>query len=209
MTKQPNNLSHIVLNCSQVIEGILRKRVTPKEKIYLILERLCDTQIELIHEERELDMEGIKSEFLKKLKHQIKDDEDFREYPYDDHTGKRLKKGDTIKGVITFGHGLTYLTEEESDHVVQMRLEYIIKERLPLLPETGNCNEQRLIVIISMIYQVGFRGYKLFKNMRQAIQDKDWQKSHDECLDSKAYKYGLPGVKKRFEWYAKTLLKGE
>ena len=129
-----------------------------------------------------------KPEFLRKLKHRVKLDEGFRRYPYDDKKGMALEKGDTIEGTVTFGHGLTYLTEEESDHVVQMRLSSIIKDQLPLLPEIGNCNEQRLIVIISMIYQLGFRGYKRFKKMRKAIQDKDWLRASEEMRDSQWYR---------------------
>ena len=55
MTIYPNNLNHIILNCSQVIEGILKKRISKREKIYLLLNRICDTQIELIGKLRELD----------------------------------------------------------------------------------------------------------------------------------------------------------
>ena len=147
--------------------------------------------------------------FLQDLKKQVKGDEGFISKPYDDATGLVLKKGDTIQGTVTFGHGLTYLTEEESDHVVQLRLKYIIEQYLPQLSEIGSCNHSRLIVIISMIYQLGFRGYKLFKNMRKAIQDGNWSKAYVECLDSSAYKNGLMGVRSRFEWYAKTLLEGK
>jgi len=146
---------------------------------------------------------------INKTKTVILKDEGFRAKPYDDQTGLELKQGYFIRGIPTLGHGLTYLTEEESEVVVEMRLRSIVLNYFPLLSEIGNCNEQRLVIIISMIYQLGFTGYKRFKNMRQAIQDKEWPKAHDECLDSKAYKYGLPGVKKRFNWYADTLLKGE
>jgi len=148
-------------------------------------------------------------EFLQKLKKRIKKDEAYRAYPYDDKTGHMLTKGSTVYGTVTFGYGLTYLTEEESDHVLQMRLRWIIEELLPKLPEIGNCNHDRLIVIISMIYQFGFEGYKRFSRMREAIQMQDWQGAAEECLDSKAYRRGMPGVRKRFEWYAKTLRDGE
>jgi GH24 family phage-related lysozyme (muramidase) len=151
----------------------------------------------------------MKEETLKKLKARIKDDEAYRAYPYDDITGIRLRSGDIVQGNPTIGYGFTYLTEIESDHVLQLKLTHIIENNLSLLPETVSCNDARLIVIISMIYQLGYQGYFEFMRMRGAILAQDWQTAYNECLDSHAYRYGLPGVKKRFEWYAKTLRDGK
>ena len=47
--------------------------------------------------------------------------EGFREYPYDDATGQRIRRGLIVQGTPTFGHGLTYITEDESRWIVQRR----------------------------------------------------------------------------------------
>ena len=142
-------------------------------------------------------MNKINSEFLKKLKRRIKLDEGFRTKPYDDATGKELKKGDVIQGTITWGYGCTYETKEEADHVLQFKLAHIIESDLLIFPEIGNLNEARLLVYISMIYQMGVRGLKGFVKMRQAVKKEDWKEAKKEGLDSKWAKEDSPNRAKR------------
>jgi lysozyme len=39
--------------------------------------------------------------------------------------------------------------------------------------------------LVSMVYQMGLNGVKNFRNMIAALKDGDWQRAHDEALDSR------------------------
>jgi len=45
-------------------------------------------------------------------------------------------------------------------------------------------NEDRQTIIKSMAYQIGLFGIVKFKNMIAALESNDWQRAHDEALDS-------------------------
>lgn len=100
--------------------------------------------------------------------------EGFKSKPYQDHLG-----------IWTVGHGLTYLTEDESAHIVQNRLTSI-RNRL----KTDHTWLMRLPhdvidVLTEMCFQMGYTGCHNFKNMWMALEEDDFADAADEMLDSK------------------------
>lgn len=90
------------------------------------------------------------------------------------------------EGVPTIGHGLTYLTEEESTYIVEFfrlpRVERDLKQRLPWLD--GSHPEVQKI-LIHMAFQLGVSGVCKFHNTLAAIQRESWSEAADQMLDSK------------------------
>lgn len=116
------------------------------------------------------------------LVEQIKVSEGFRERPYQ-----------CSEGVWTFGHGLTYITEEESEIIVRMRL-YELEERLK--HRLAGLSPQRKIVLIDMAFNLGVAGLMKFKKMLAAVDRQDWETAANEMLDSKwAKQVGTRAVK--------------
>jgi len=140
----------------------------------------------------------MKPEFLKKLKKRIKTDEGFRSWVYDDATGERIRSGYRCLGTPTFGFGFTYITRDEADAVLQLKLKRIIEvDLLAFSKDLPYLNEARLLVYISMIYQMGAEGLGGFTEMRKAVRNRDWQRAYEEMLDSKWAKEDTPNRSKR------------
>jgi len=104
----------------------------------------------------------------------ILEEEGFREKPYLD-----------TEGVTTFGHGLTYITKEESEKIVQQRVYDIIGKLTIQFNWFYRMTEIRRTVIVSMVYQLGFRGFSNFKKMIKALEEEDYDEASVEMLDSK------------------------
>lgn len=84
----------------------------------------------------------------------------------------------------TFGHGLTYLTKEESLMVVHHRLITIhekISKRKPFFP-TLPLDAQ--FVLMEMAYQMGIGGLMRFKNTWNHLEHFDFKAAAEEMLDS-------------------------
>jgi lysozyme len=96
--------------------------------------------------------------------------EGFRERPYQD-----------TKGVWTIGHGLTYITKQESQEIVIKRLLEIRRE---LYPKIFLLSPVRQDIIVEMAYQMGMAGIYKFKNMWEAIDRRDINGAAKEMLDS-------------------------
>lgn len=87
--------------------------------------------------------------------------------------------------VPTFGHGLTFITEAESKAIVANRI-YTSKQALAnaygffvQLPEGVQD------VLVEMAYQMGVNGVLSFKNMWQALKQRDLNAAATAMLDSK------------------------
>ena len=87
--------------------------------------------------------------------------------------------------VWTIGHGITWLTEEESLHILTGRISQLHLKLLDDLdwykempPEVQGC-------IIEMCYQLGFTGFCKFKKAIANMKDKNWKEASKEMLDSK------------------------
>ena len=104
-------------------------------------------------------------------------EEGFKDKPYFD-----------TEGVATFGGGLTYITKEESDHIVQGRVYEITKSLDWKYDWFGKLSDNRKVVIISMVYQLGMTGFSAFRKCVKNIEDGNFDKAAAEMKDSKAYR---------------------
>lgn len=101
------------------------------------------------------------------------------------HEGFRDKPYLDSEGVPTIGHGLTYLTEEESKYIVSLRLHEIQK----LLMQQHNwISGAVLSVTAEMCYQLGFEGCHNFKKMWAALEAENYVDASKEMVDSKWHK---------------------
>lgn len=97
--------------------------------------------------------------------------EGFRERPYQD-----------TKGVWTIGHGLTYITKQESQEIVIKRLLEIRRE---LYPKMFLLTPVQQDILVEMAYQMGMTGIYKFRNMWAAIDRRDIKGAVNEMLDSR------------------------
>lgn len=89
-------------------------------------------------------------------------------------------------GVGTIGHGITWITEEESAMLVGNRVNLCIKQLEEILSEKEvSLDDFRKTIIVDMLYQLGLSGVKGFKKMWTALRDMDYELAADEMLDSK------------------------
>ena len=104
------------------------------------------------------------------------------------HEGFKSKPyPDPIHGwdVPTFGHGLTYITEAESEMIVRNRVETIREELGVRKPFFKTLTESRQNALIEMAYQLGVGGLMQFKKMWAAIEARDFDAARTEALDSR------------------------
>jgi lysozyme len=94
---------------------------------------------------------------------------------------------DPIHGwdVPSFGHGLTYLTEAESEMIVRNRVASIIEELGKRKPVFKTLTQDRQNALIEMAYQLGVTGTLNFKRMWLAIETGNFQQARLEALDSR------------------------
>tara|TARA_R100001594_G_C3946896_1_gene242059 strand:- start:16 stop:468 length:453 start_codon:yes stop_codon:yes gene_type:complete len=115
---------------------------------------------------------------LKELGDQLAEDEGFRSKPYK-----------CTEGVWTFGHGFTWITEEES--LVLLRggtlkgrayeLEQRVSDAFDWYDEMPPKIKD---VVLNMCFNLGIRGFSKFKKAIQNMKDRKWEASADEMLDS-------------------------
>ena len=89
------------------------------------------------------------------------------------------------EGVDTFGHGLTYITEEESKHIVATRVPARHLKLLDKLDWYKDLPPKVKEVVIEMTYQMGTSGMLKFKKMIAHMKEKEFQLASHEMLDSK------------------------
>jgi len=83
----------------------------------------------------------------------------------------------------TFGHGLTFITEEESKEIVRGRIVKLQSEIMDGFPWVTS--QPVIEVMIEMAYQMGVRGLSNFTNFLAACKRGDYQTAADEMLDSR------------------------
>ena len=99
--------------------------------------------------------------------------------------GFRSKVYKCTAGVDTFGHGLTWITEEESLEILANRISQLHLKLLDKLDCYKDMPPEIQGVIIEMCYQMGFTGFCKFKKAIANMKDKNWKASAEEMLDSK------------------------
>jgi GH24 family phage-related lysozyme (muramidase) len=92
------------------------------------------------------------------------------------------------EGVDTFGHGLTYITEEESKHIVATRVPARHLKLLDKLDWYKDLPPKVKEVVIEMTYQLGTSGMLCFKKMIANMKDKNWKGAAEEMKDSLWYR---------------------
>ena len=103
------------------------------------------------------------------------------------HEGFRAKPyPDIIHGwkVPTFGHGLTYITSDESRKLVENRVTRIMHKldlRLSVYRKLPNAAQD---VLIEMAYQMGVARLLKFKNTIKALEQQNYRTAAAEMLDS-------------------------
>ena len=108
-------------------------------------------------------------------------------------------------GVWTIGHGITNLTERQSDLIVRDKLQELIGVVEEYAKNKNvSLDEFRLTILVEMAYQLGFAGLKKFKKMWAALADMDYEKASKEMLDSKWAKQ----TNVRARYLAKKMLMG-
>lgn len=84
-------------------------------------------------------------------------------------------------GVLTIGHGITFITVDESLAVVELKL---AKLRKTLYYSICGLSHNRQDVLIDMAYNLGVSGLFGFKRMWLAIYRNDFEAAAREMLDS-------------------------
>ena len=109
---------------------------------------------------------------------QVLVDEGFEPKPYQDHLG-----------VWTIGHGLTFLTENESKYIVEHfrlpKIEQDLQERF-FWYEHSHPEVQR--IVLNMAYQMGVTGVSNFVGMIAALKTQDYETAAKEMQDSRWYR---------------------
>jgi len=98
--------------------------------------------------------------------------------------GFRSKPYQCSEGVWTIGHGLTWLTEEESLHILTGRISQLHLKLLDDLDWYKDMPPEIQGILIEMVYQIGYSGVMKFKKMIANMIDKDWKGAATEMLDS-------------------------
>jgi len=98
--------------------------------------------------------------------------------------GFRSKPYQCTEGVWTIGHGLTWITEEESSSILAGRISQLHLKLLDDLDWYKDMPPEVKGVIIEMCYQMGYAGFCKFKKAIAAMKEHDWKTASIEMLDS-------------------------
>ena len=98
--------------------------------------------------------------------------------------GFRSKPYQCTEGVWTIGHGLTWITEEESSSILTGRISQLHLQLLDDLDWYEDMPPEVQGVIIEMCYQMGFTGFCKFKKAIAGMKEHDWKGAAEEMLDS-------------------------
>lgn len=135
---------------------------------------------------------------MKNLVEDIKQNEGFMSKPYIDILVKKNPESYGIskeelatiekhldKLKLTFGYGFTYIEEDESEVVAQMKLKKIIKEFESKEPFLNKLPLAKQEILIEMSYQMGVNGVLKFKKMWVALKSGDYTEASKQMLDSR------------------------
>ena len=115
---------------------------------------------------------------FKALIERLKINEGFRSRVYKDHLG-----------FDTIGYGFAIkeleLTEKEAEYLLANRVSQNHLHLLDNLDWYKDMPPEVQGVILEMVYQMGFSGFKKFKKAIANMKDKNWKAAADEMLDSR------------------------
>ena len=98
--------------------------------------------------------------------------------------GFRSKPYQCSEDVWTIGHGLTWLTEEESLNLLSGRVSKLHLKLSDDLDYYDDLPPEVQGVVIECCFQMGVKGWSMFKKAIKNMQDKNWKGAADEMLDS-------------------------
>ena len=110
--------------------------------------------------------------------------------------GFRSKPYQCTEDVWTIGHGLTWITEEESLSILSGRISHLHLQLLDDLDWYEGMPPEIKGVVIEMCFQIGFAGFCKFKKAIANMKDHNWKVAADEMLDSKWHRQ-TPGRSER------------
>ena len=99
--------------------------------------------------------------------------------------GFRSKPYQCSEGVWTIGHGLTWLTKEESLHILTGRISQLHLKISDDLDWYKDMPPEVQGVVLEMVYQIGYRGFCKFKKTISHLKEKEFKQAADEMLDSR------------------------
>jgi lysozyme len=113
-------------------------------------------------------------------------EEGFRREPYDDaQPSVVLKSGVALKGTVTFGHGLTWITEDESRAILQGRIGIIANALGAVLPWFSGLSEARQRALIDMSYNLGLTGLQGFTVFLDLMREGKFDEAADDLKTTK------------------------
>ena len=89
---------------------------------------------------------------------------------------------------LTIGNGFTFLTKNESLVMLKGRTIKIANKLNDRFYWFKELSPIRQTVIISMVFQLGVRGFLKFKNTIKAIKNNDFEEACIQMRDSRAYR---------------------
>ena len=79
----------------------------------------------------------------------------------------------------------TPVSEERVDHCFKNDVQTVLLDCNQLFPEFDDLPEEVQLVIANMMFNMGRPRLTKFKNMRAAIDNRDWNAAADEMIDSR------------------------
>ena len=98
--------------------------------------------------------------------------------------GFRSKPYQCSEGVWTIGHGLTWITEEESSSILSGRISQLHLKLLDDLDWYEDMPPEVQGIIVEMVYQLGYSGFCQFKKTIHHFKEKEFKHASEEMLDS-------------------------
>lgn len=134
-------------------------------------------------------------EFLTKLGKTLKSDEGLNLYPYKDIFGNLT---------IGYGHNLSGkgVSKNAADFIFNEDVQECINdlEKLSFWNELG---DDRKIVMVCLCFNLGYAGLMQFRNLLNALENKDYESAAREILNSKAAKQ-LPARYEKMAYFMET-----
>lgn len=122
-----------------------------------------------------------------KLIPMLPDHEGEEEHLYDDATGRRLTKGDTIKGHPSIGVGHNLDASGLCQEAIDAQLEHDIGEAVQECRKLSYWEDlglARRVCISNMVFNLGLPTYRTFRLMEQAIEERNYARAAEEMKNS-------------------------
>jgi len=116
-----------------------------------------------------------------RLKTSLINDEAFRSKPYRCSANK-----------LTIGVGRNIedrgISRKEGLFLLDNDIREVEEDMLGLFPRFGQFSESRQVALMNMRFQLGYRRFRKFKKMIQAVRNRDWGEVKVQAKDSKWYR---------------------